>query len=121
LSNKNIKFLVDECTGPNAARWLIDNEYKVYSVYDKNAGLSDKAIIKKAKEENWVIITNDKDFGDLIFRDQHKHCGVILLRLQNERSSNKISCLKKVLEQFFNQIENSFIVVTETNIRIANT
>lgn len=121
MDSKNLKFLVDECAGPNLAKWLIDKGYEVYSVYDKNPGLSDETIIKKTREENWVIITNDKDFGDLIFRDSHKHCGVILLRLQNERSSNKIDCLKRVLEQFAEQIENNFMVVTETNIRIATT
>jgi len=119
LENKTIKFLVDECSGPAVARWLFQEGFEVYSVFDENAGISDLEIIKKAQKENWVIITNDKDFGDLIFRDAHPHCGVIFMRLQNERSTNKIKCLKRLLAQFSNQIENRFIVVTETNVRFA--
>ncbi len=116
--NINIKFLVDECTGPNVAKWLTEMGYTVYSIFDNNPGLGDEVIIQKAQAENWVIITNDKDFGDLIFRDHFKHSGVILLRLQNERSSNKINGLKRVLEECASQIKNNFVVVTETNIRV---
>ncbi len=120
MEAKKTKFLVDECTGPNVAKWLTNNGYVVYSVFDENPGISDVEIIKKATEENWVIITNDKDFGDLVFRDHQQHSGIILLRLKNERSIHKINCLKKLLEQFSDEIDNNFIIVTETSIRITN-
>jgi len=118
MGTKALKFLVDECTVPNVANWLKDIGYTVFSVFDENAGINDLGIIKKAQKENWVIITNDKDFGDFIFRDNHRHYGVILLRLQNEKSANKISCLEKFLVEFYDRIENNFIVITERNIRI---
>ena len=46
------------------------------------------------------------------------HKGVILSRLKNERSQNKILVLEKVLNLFSNQLITNFTVVTEKNIRI---
>jgi len=59
-----MRFLVDECTGPNVASWLRDNDYEVFSVFEDARGMEDNDIIQKAAEENWILITNDKDFGD---------------------------------------------------------
>lgn len=92
------KFLVDECTGSTVAKWLKANNFEVYSVYDSAPGISDDQILNKAFQENWVIITNDRDFSELIFRDKRPHHGAIFLRLSNERSYNKIACLEKLLK-----------------------
>lgn len=115
----NIKFLIDECTGSKVAEWLENQGYEVYSVFDENRGISDEEIIQKAFEEEWVLITNDKDFGELIFKNAYKHCGVIFLRLNNERYLNKINYLEKLLLNHPDDIKDKFIVLTETTVRIA--
>jgi predicted nuclease of predicted toxin-antitoxin system len=85
-----MKFLVDECTGPSVAAWLRDNGHEVFSVYEDARGVEDDIILQKAFEENWVLITNDKDFGDKVYRNGGLHKGVILLRLEDERALSKI-------------------------------
>jgi predicted nuclease of predicted toxin-antitoxin system len=74
-----MRFLVDECTGPAVARWLRDQKHEVFSVYDEARGLEDDVVIRKAFEENWILITNDKDFGDKVFRERRPHRGVVFL------------------------------------------
>jgi predicted nuclease of predicted toxin-antitoxin system len=113
-----MRFLVDECTGPRVASWLQELHHEVFSVYDDARGLDDESIIEIAHKSDYIIITNDKDFGELIFRMKKSHKGVILLRLKDERSQNKILILEKVLHLYSNQLINNFIVVTEQNIRI---
>jgi len=49
----------------------------VYSVFDESRGMSDVDILAKAYQENYIIITNDKDFGEHIFRESKPHLGVI--------------------------------------------
>ncbi|MCH8319232.1 MAG: DUF5615 family PIN-like protein, partial [Bacteroidetes bacterium] len=39
-----MRFIVDECTGPNVANWISDNGYEVYSVYTQNRGMKDENI-----------------------------------------------------------------------------
>ena len=62
-----MRFLVDECTGPSIAQWLRRLHHDVFSVYDEARGLDDERIVEKASNENYILITNDKDFGELVF------------------------------------------------------
>ncbi len=88
-----MRFLVDECTGPAVAEWLRKQGHEVFSVYDEGRGLDDETIIQKALAENWILITNDKDFGEKIYREGRSHRGVILLRLDVERATAKLEVL----------------------------
>jgi len=85
-----MKFIVDECTGSRVAKWLRGEGHDVFSVYDEARGLSDDGVIKIAWDEQRILVTNDKDFGEKVFRDRRPHVGVILMRLEDERSAVKI-------------------------------
>ena len=113
-----MRFLVDECTGPKVATWLRTQGHEVFSVYDEARGMDDDSIIRKAFDENWVLLTNDKDFGEKVYRDQSPHCGVVLLRLRDNRSENKIAVIRRLLESHADQLSNGFTVVSETQVRL---
>jgi len=65
-----MRFLVDECTGPKVAGWLRGEGHEVFSAFDEARGMADADILEKAFIENWILITNDKDFGDMVFRER---------------------------------------------------
>ena len=115
-----MRFLIDECTGTKLAHWLRKEGYEVFSVYEEAKGITDEKIIKKAFAENWIVITNDKDFGEKVYRQKYLHRGIILMRLQDERSANKISVLERLLSMYLQKIPNSFVVVIETQVRFRN-
>jgi len=114
-----MRFLVDESTGPSVAQWLLTQGYEVYSVYDSARGTDDDAIVEKAFRENWILITNDKDFGDQVYRDQKPHRGIILLRLDDERVQSKIEMLKGLLQSYADRLPDQFVVVTGKGVRFA--
>ncbi len=114
-----MRFLVDENTGPRVAQWLRETGHDVFSVYEDARGLGDDEIIEKAYSENWILITSDKDFGEKIYREQHPHRGVVLLRLANERAAIKIDTLQSLLDNHSNRLTDHFVVVTEKRIRFA--
>ena len=114
-----MRFLVDECTGPAVAAWLRDQNHDVFSVFDEARGMTDDDIVRKALDEQWLLITNDKDFGDKVYRDGRMHRGVILLRLEDERPASKIQILSRLLEAYSDRIPDSFLVVTERQVRFA--
>lgn len=114
-----MRFLVAECTGPAVAHWLNEMKHKVFSVYDKARGMGDDDIIRKAYAENWILITNDKDFGEKVYREKRPHKGVVFLRLEDERATNKIDTLRRLLESYSDRLANNFVVVTETRVRFA--
>jgi predicted nuclease of predicted toxin-antitoxin system len=79
----------------------------------------DDAIIHKAFAEHWILLTNDKDFGEKVYRERHRHRGVILLRLADERTVNKVETLRRLLAEYAAQRAGRFVVVTETRVRFA--
>lgn len=114
-----MRFLVDECTGPAVARWLRAQQHDVFSVYEEARGVDDDEVIQRAFAENRILITNDKDFGEKVYREQLPHKGVILLRLADERQAIKIDVLERLLSVYADRIAGQFVVVTETRIRFA--
>lgn len=114
-----MQFLVGECTGPAVAEWLAEQGYDAVSVYDQRPGLDDASVVAWANCEDRILVTNDKDFGERVFRDGQLHAGIILLRLDNERSPNKIAVLDDLLRNHSDRLEGAFIVATEERIRFA--
>ena len=114
-----MRFLVDECTGPRVAQWLRDQGHEVFSVYEEARGLDDSAILSKAFSENWILMTNDRDFGEKVFRELHPHRGVVFLRLSDERPAAKIDAIRRLLESYADQLTDRFVVVTEFQVRFS--
>ncbi len=113
-----MKFLVDECVGLGIAEWLNDQGHDAIAILAVSPGISDDAVLAKALLENRVLITMDKDFGDLIFRNDNEHCGIVLLRLENWQQKYKIAVLQNILKHHLHELENNFIVLTEQSVRI---
>ena len=116
-----MRFLVDECTGSKVAQWLRGEGFEVFSVFDEARGMSDEKVLTKASDENWILITNDKDFGEMVFRERREHHGVVFMRLEDERAANKIEVLRKLLGGYSEKLPEEFVVVTETKVRFAGT
>lgn len=115
-----MKFIVDECTGAKVSQWLREKEHDVFCVYTQARGWKDKIILEKAVLDERIIITNDKDFGEMIFRDSQYHKGIILLRLSNTRWMTKVQVLERLLQEYSNeQLVDHFTVVTERLVRIS--
>jgi len=103
----------------SSREWLRQQQHDVFSVYEEARGMKDDAIIRKAFDENWVLITNDKDFGEKVYRERHPHRGVVLLRLDDERAISKIEVLRRLLARYADQLRDHYVVVTETRVRFA--
>ena len=114
-----MRFLVDESTGPAVADWLSAEGHEVFSVYDSVRGIDDDDIVKKAFDENWILITNDKDFGEQVYRERKPHHVIVLLRLEDERTKSKIEVLKRLLDSHADSLSKQFVVVTEKSVRFA--
>ena len=113
-----MKFIVDECVGLSVVRWIREENLDVISVFEEFPGARDKEVLKKAVLDERILITSDKDFGEMIFRNQECHCGVILLRLINERPEFKIKVLQHVLIHYAEKLEGNFVVATEATVKV---
>lgn len=112
-----MKFLVDESTGLKAARALTVHHDVVY-VDDVSKGARDTDILKRALQEKRILITNDKDFGELIVRNREAHAGVIFLRLQDDVPAVRIRVIEQLIQNFGDKLYDTFTIATEKKVRM---
>ncbi len=113
-----MRFLVDECTGMSVVAYLRRAGHDAVAVADVMPEADDEDILDYAVTEERIVVTNDKDFGEMIFRGGRSHRGVVLLRLRDERAENRVRVMKAVLTQVGERLVNHFVAATETGIRI---
>ncbi|MBO3840562.1 MAG: DUF5615 family PIN-like protein [Thermoproteota archaeon] len=111
-----MRLLLDESIGIKVYSKLKQMGFDVVSVIHSMRGADDEEIIRKAIDEKRVIVTNDKDFGWLA--SLYKPPGVILLRLKDERTENKIKIITYVIEKHRGSILGNILVASEKKIRI---
>ena len=77
----------------------------------------DSEVLAIAVAEDRVLITNDRDFGELVFRLGLPHRGIILFRLGDESIAVKVAWLDHVLEVYSHRLGES-IVINDRGVRI---
>ena len=111
-----LRFLVDECTGRRLAVLLLRAGYDVIFVGDWKPSSSDEEVLKKAESESRILITDDRDFGRLIFRLKKPSTGVILIRTSTTDPNKRLDLLLKVLKR--TDPNGKFIVIKDGAIKI---
>ena len=61
-----MRFIVDESTGRSVVAELRAMRYDVLAVAKEMPEADDKEILQRAADQERIVITNDKDFGELI-------------------------------------------------------
>ncbi len=95
-----VKFLVDVGVGKKVEIFLKEAGYDVLPIREVNTRAQDIEILRLAVEEKRLIVTMDKDFGELVFNSGQPHAGVLILRLENATGEQKQKSLKKLLVNF---------------------
>jgi predicted nuclease of predicted toxin-antitoxin system len=113
-----MRFLVDESAGTAIVQFLRSRGFDVVSVAEAMPQADDEVILAQAMVEARIIVTNDKDFGRLVFQNKHDHAGAILLRLRDERVANRVQVLQAVLIACGEQLSNCFVVAGEGRMRV---
>jgi predicted nuclease of predicted toxin-antitoxin system len=75
-------------------------------------------VLTLALDTSRILITTDKDFGELVYRREQKHKGVILLRLDGYTPEQRAIILLKVLDKHIDELLHAFTVVQDHFTRI---
>lgn len=92
--------------------------HSVYYIAEMAAGMEDEAVLDLALAQDGLLLTNDKDFGEIVFRQRRASAGVVLLRLAGLPAEIKARLVKQVVDEHGNQLLGSFTVVTRQRVRI---
>ena len=111
------KFIADVNIEKAIVDYLLESGYDIKWIPDYNCKIFDEDLIKLANKEKRILITNDKDFGELVFLQKKISFGVILIRVKGQFTKDKVSLIKVLLKDHRDKLLNHFVVVTKTRFR----
>ena len=108
-----LAFLTDENIDAAVVAWLRERGHAVVDIKEEGLfGLLDQEILKRAFEQQQVIISQDSDFGTLVFRDDAQLFGILYLRPGHEDPAVHLETLQSLFEQEFD-LAPPFIITAE--------
>lgn len=113
-----MRFLANENFPYPSIKLLRQAGYFVSSIGELYPGISDNQVIVKAKTDNLIILTFDKDYGEIIFKHgQENPPAVIFYRFKGERPEIAGQILLDLIINGNFNFDNKFTVVEKENIR----
>jgi predicted nuclease of predicted toxin-antitoxin system len=113
-----MRLIANENVSGTVIRTLRERGHDVLSVKESMRAASDEAVLARAQSEQRLVVTNDKDFGELAFRyGLPASCGMVLFRLSGVDSDSDNRHVLRVLESRTDW-EGHFSVVDHDRIRI---
>jgi predicted nuclease of predicted toxin-antitoxin system len=113
-----MRFLFDQSADFRLIPPLIALNHDVRAISrEYPAGLPDEEVLALATGDQRILITADRDFGELVFRKRLQQTGIILMRLPGASLETKLTRLTYVLTHYSAQLDQ-FIVVTDRGVRV---
>jgi len=113
-----VKFLADESVDQQIVDRLRQDGHSVWYVAEMEPGISDDEVLNLANQEMAILLTADKDFGELVFRQRRISAGVILLRLAGLSQESKREAVASVIREHADELQQAFAVITPGVVRI---
>lgn len=114
-----MRFLLDESADARIRFHLQSLGHDVVGIArEYPASLSDSEVLTISYRTSRILVTSDRDFGGLVFVDEHQHAGVIYLRLGSSPPlATTTARLDAVLSQHAHELDR-FLVVTPNMVRV---
>ena len=113
-----MRFLIDRCAGRRIADWLRDRGHDVVESRERGTDPGDRILLEWAASERRILMTMDKDFGQLIFVEKAPHCG--LVRLPDVPAARRIELVERLLRDHTQELaDGAILTVRGQRIRIS--
>lgn len=112
-----MKFVADECCDEGFVVTLRESGHNVLYIPEFNPGMEDELVLKKAYKEGRILLTEDKDFGELVYRLKMQAKGIILFRIEEEEKHLKWKRFKSLLDNHCDRLFGYFIVIDKNKFR----
>ena len=113
-----MNLLVDEGVDAPIVARLRQDGHEVLYIAELEPGISDDIVLSRANANNALLLTADKDFGELVFRLCRVHAGVILLRLAGLSLEAKADLVAAAIQERGSQFRDAFTVISPGVIRL---
>ena len=112
-----MRWLADECVDAGLVERLRHAGHDVTYVVETDAGATDAEVLVHAAGEGRLLLTEDKGFGDLVFRRKMPVPGVVLLRIDSEKHLLKWQRLEFAINRFGDRLAGRYLVIDEIRLR----
>jgi predicted nuclease of predicted toxin-antitoxin system len=113
-----MRFLADESCDFSMVRALRSSGHDVVAVSEMAPRAEDSDVMDLALRERRILLTEDKDFGQLVYAHARRTTGVIFLRFPPQARKQTARNLTKMVKQEGDKLIGSFVVVQPGRIRI---
>ena len=119
MSTPTLSFLADESCDFAVVRALRAAGYDVLAVSDVMTRSDDRALIEQAVREQRILLTEDKDFGRLVFASHADSPGVIFMRFPGNARRTLARSIVQVVQEQGDRLVGAFVVVQPGLVRIS--
>ena len=113
-----MKLLANENFPLTSVKYLVTKSFDVLAIGIDNLSTSDKEVMEIAIKENRIILTFDRDYGELIFKHNYRpEKGVVYFRLETYNSDEPGKIVEKLLTDKTLDLQRKLTVVTKDSIR----
>jgi predicted nuclease of predicted toxin-antitoxin system len=113
-----MNFVADENVDQPIVTRLRAAGHTVLAVVEMEPSISDEEVLEIANEREMVLLTGDKDFGELVYRDRRYAFGIVLIRLAGQAATAKAELVASVVEEHADRLVHAFTVISLNNVRI---
>jgi len=113
-----MNILADENVDAPIVERLRASGHQIWYIAEMSPSIDDSQVLNLANQHEAVLLTADKDFGELIFRQKLSAFGVILTRLAGLKPHQKARLIDEVISKHEDEIIGGFSVITPKTIRI---
>ncbi len=111
-----MKLLLDENLPFAVESALQSAGFDIRKVSEETPRAVDDAVLAGAERSSQIVVTSDKDFGELVYRRQHAFHGVVLIRCHP--ISDHIDWIIQVLSEHQVELAGAFVVIAPHKVRI---
>jgi predicted nuclease of predicted toxin-antitoxin system len=112
-----VRWLLDECVDAELVAILRRYGHEVVYMSDVEPRAPDTEVMDRACREQRLLLTEDKDFGDLVFREARPVPGIVLMRIDTAQRSRKGPRLLAAIERFGDALFAHYTVVESARFR----
>ena len=113
-----MNFFLDESVDAPVAYRLRGDGHTVVCVWELEPGISDDEVLARADRDRAILVTADKDFGELVFRLGRVHHGVLLIRLAGLPLERTAGIVSEAVREHGRDMCKAFTVVTPGLVRL---
>jgi len=114
-----LRFLADESCDFAVVRALRASGYDVLAVSEYMQRSVDSDLLEQAYQENRILLTEDKDFGWLVFVSHSASAGVILIRFPGNQRSKLAQSVLQLVQDYGEKLSNAFVVLQPGQVRFS--